>query len=309
MKNEAYAIIVSYNPGNEFLDVITSLSNQNINIVIIDNGSTDISYNIAEFFTQNKDENISIRRLSKNIGLAKAQNIGIREILEIEKGKKEFIFFFDQDTIVPVDYVKKMINAYNTYEQANPSVKIGILAPNYLDKNIGDFAHFAELTSNSYRDKSFKRERFLEVSFVISSGSMMTIEVLRKNGRFMNEFFIDQIDTEYCLRNLSNGYKVIATSDVLLKHTIGNRQKKQFLFLTIKPNYHSALRKYFIFRNGVITMQKYKSEFPGFKVLMLKRFIHDFLGVVLYEDSKWEKIKAMHRGLKEGFKANYDEYI
>lgn len=307
MKIESYAVVVSYNPENDFINVISSLSNQPVDVIVIDNGSKTNTGLLSEIM-EDPSSNINLVRLERNIGLANAQNVGIKTIMEKESNWDKYIFFFDQDTIVPHDYISKMTSAYKEYEEKNENDKLGILAPNYKDKNIGDYAHYVKLTEKSYIDKTFHSDKFLDVSIVISSGSMVKIDLIKDIGFFMGGYYIDQIDVEYCLRVLENGYSIIATSVAMLTHTIGDRKKKKLLFLTLKPNFHSAFRKYYIFRNGIITLKQYKNKYPGLKKLMVKRFIHDLLGVIFFEDFKIEKFFSIYKGVRDGIKTEYSEY-
>ena len=305
-KIRSSAIIVTYNPEIDTLVIIRKLLKQDIDLIIVDNGSNPEHEFLNEMCQiKSVSPNLYFIRNKNNVGLGEAQNIGIKKAISVAS---DFVFFFDQDTLIPDNYINEMKKSFVLCEEKLGDSKLGILAPNYRDKNIGDYAHFAKLTEHSFEDLSFKEEMFLEVSFVISSGSMMRLETLKKNGFFLKGFFIDQIDTEYCLRLLRNGFKIVATSNVLLIHTIGNREKKKFLNLVIKPNHHSDKRKYTIFRNGIIVLKEYKSDFPGFLTLIFKRFVHDILGVVLFEDKKVSKLIMITKGIKDGILTKYDEY-
>ncbi|RWZ42786.1 glycosyltransferase [Lactiplantibacillus plantarum] len=290
-------IIVTFNPDLELLRKnIISLSDKNVRVLISDNNSL-AKQKLNEMCTEFSDNDLTVLYSNRNNGLAEAQNKGISYAKE---NGFDYVCFFDQDTIIPNKYANSMLDEFKIAEKKFPDKKIGMLAPNYYDYRIKEFAHFAKLTRNKYEDVKFNGEHFLEVSFVVSSGSVIKVETINKIGLLQEKFFIDQIDTEYSLRLLKNGYSILVTSKVLLKHTIGSRDKKRFLWLTIKPNNHSALRKYYIFRNGTRTVKDYESLFPGFKYLMFKRFVHDILGVLLYESEKREKISAIIKGVKDG---------
>lgn len=293
------SILVTYNPiVSDLKDIVNRLVESGASVFISDNGSNNIN-DIKSGLVNYESNRVIINENSYNIGLASAQNVGIRFAIT---HKFKYICFFDQDTKVPKKFAEAMIEEYKNAEIKFPEIKIGMIAPNYYDFRTNEFAHFAKLTNHGYIDKKFDNEQFLNVSFVISSGSMVKVETIKHVGLLKDEYFIDQVDTEFSLRLLSCGYSILVTSNVLLKHTIGNRTKNKFLGLTIKPNNHSAKRKYFIFRNGVNAVNQYKKIFPGVKYLMLKRFIHDFLGVILYENNKIIKIKAMLNGFQDGEK-------
>lgn len=290
------AILVTYNPVESTLDVIKGLLKMNVHLIVVDNGTKVDNLYINEIEKElMKEQETHFLKLEKNEGLATAQNKGIKLCTSLSN---EFIFFFDQDTILPNNYISIMEKSFLDYE-ANYNEKLGILAPNYFDRNTKEYAQYAFLTDKSYEDRIFNNEKYMEVSFVISSGSMMRMSVINEIGTYIDDFFIDQIDTEYSLRMKKSGYKIIATSEVLLNHTIGDREKKKLFGLTIKPNHHSELRKYYIFRNGKVLIDLYGKEYYGFKVLMYKRFIHDILGILFFEKNKVTKIKSIKKGLTD----------
>lgn len=289
-------VMVTYNPDFDTYKVIKELVAQSIYLIVIDNGSKESSIVISLEELKDNVDNLKIIRNDKNIGLAAAQNKGI---LYADNMDFDYLFFFDQDTLIPKNFVVSMEAAYEKYQTEN-NYKLGILAPNYKDKNIKDFAHYARLTEKGYEDIILNNSEYKKVSFVISSGSMMSMDLIKKIGLLRDDFFIDQIDTEYSLRVLSCGYDIVATSNALLEHTIGNREKKHFLFLTIKPNHHNSLRKYYIFRNGQYLKKIYGKDYPGFIVLMNHRFIHDLIGVVFFENEKLSKLKSIFKGYKDG---------
>lgn len=291
-------IMVTYNPDAKAYETLKKLIKEEVFIILIDNGSgnSDTILDIQNLMNVNK---MFFYSFKVNMGLAKAQNEGIRIA---QKLKYDFAVFFDQDTIIPANYFSEMLHIFKEYEKKF-FPKLGILAPNFIDRNTNETSRFAVLTDDGYYHKKIKHNDFEEVSFVVSSGSMLRLSVIEEVGLFIDNYFIDQIDVEYSLRLLSYGYSIVVTSKVKINHTIGDRTKRQLLFFTIRPNNHNSLRKYYIFRNGLKTIEIYKSEFKGIKRLIFMRLVHDFLGVIFFEDSKREKINAIFKGVKDSKKS------
>ena len=293
------AIVVTYNPEIEVLlrNVKTLLDDGSV-VFISDNGSQNADLLQTTFSAPYYNERVILKRNESNIGLAAAQNSGLH--FAVDKGM-DFVNFFDQDTLIPSGFTEDMVKEYRKLVETS-SDAIGMLAPNFYDFRLNEYTHFARLTKTGYTDVSVipGSANFISVSFVVSSGSMMPVDVVKKIGFLKETYFIDQVDTEYALRVQRFGFKIFVTPRVTMSHTIGHRDKKQLLWLTIKPNYHSAVRKYFIFRNGVKTVHEYKTDFPGIRVLMFKRFVHDFLGVVFFEKNKIKKVIAMAEGIRDG---------
>ena len=91
---EVGAIVVSYNPEySRLLSLCDSLSKQVDVIILVDNGSNNfISEKISIA------DNVIVISLRENQGIATAQNVGIKKIIDL--GLK-YVVFFDQDSIVP----------------------------------------------------------------------------------------------------------------------------------------------------------------------------------------------------------------
>ena len=101
--NKLVSIIVPvYNVEEYILKCLKSLSSQkykNIEVIAVDDGSTDNSGKICDDF---KDERFRIFH-KKNGGLSSARNFGIK------KAKGEILAFVDSDDFVKEDFIEKML--------------------------------------------------------------------------------------------------------------------------------------------------------------------------------------------------------
>jgi len=98
-------IIPVYNVENYLLKCVNSIIEQNLEsyeIILVDDGSTDDSPNICDYFTETYENIYVIHKC--NEGQAKARNLGI----EISNGK--FIFFLDSDDYYIKGKLKKFEN-------------------------------------------------------------------------------------------------------------------------------------------------------------------------------------------------------
>ena len=98
-------IIPSYNSekfiGN-CLDSIFSQTHDDLEVILVDDCSTDHSYDIMKSYEKREPRRLKIVRNPENKGAASSRNIG----LDIADGK--YIGFVDSDDYIDLDAIKKM---------------------------------------------------------------------------------------------------------------------------------------------------------------------------------------------------------
>lgn len=88
---------------NRCIDSILGQSYENIELILVDDGSTDSSYDICRDYAA-KDNRVSVYH-QENAGVAMARNRGLRE------AKGEYIAFVDASDYVEPDYIDKLYRA------------------------------------------------------------------------------------------------------------------------------------------------------------------------------------------------------
>lgn len=86
------------------LDSILNQTHQNLEIILVDDGSTDTSGQIADNYAK-KDSRIKVIH-QKNQGQSAARNTGLK------KAKGEYISFIDSDDTVAETFVEKLLTPY-----------------------------------------------------------------------------------------------------------------------------------------------------------------------------------------------------
>lgn len=108
-------IMPVYNAGIYLVEAIESILNQtyqNFELIIVNDGSTDQSGTIINFYLQRYPEKIKAYHLPKNWGESAAANYGF------QKSKGEFIARMDADDIAKPEKIKKQVD----YLLAHPEV-------------------------------------------------------------------------------------------------------------------------------------------------------------------------------------------
>lgn len=293
MTNKSFAIIVvTYFPDNDSLTHILSIADMADCIVIADNTPEGVDLGKSDH------SKVRIIRNNKNVGLAKALNDGIEYARRF--GFKD-IFLFDQDSKPDEYFFESMLQFKTRIEQKISNCAFCV--PNFYDRNSCTYAKFPILSEYSIQHKCCKKVKSFypkKALVAITSGTLLNYERYRQIGPFSEEYFIDFIDNEYCLRAAKKGFVVAVNCAATLNHSIGCRENKKFLGVRFKPNNHPALRRYYISRNGIRTALFYLNDFKSYFFLIILRMIHETLSIIFYESQKSVKIKAICRGCIDG---------
>ncbi|EPY4567327.1 TPA: glycosyltransferase family 2 protein [Klebsiella variicola subsp. variicola] len=278
------AIIVTYNPDVDVLTtLIEGLEEQISNIIVVDN----FSQNVSAIEKINKD--FKFIKLDKNIGLASAQNIGIREAFNYST----HIVIFDQDSEISVDFVANQLKCESLL--LSKGIKVSAVGPKFYDKDSG-YEYPATVYKGPFIKKIPVVDEPVEATFVIASGSLMRTEVLKDVGLMLDDFFIDFVDVEWCLRASSKGYKCFINPYETMKHSIGDLRIDVF---GRKISLHSDFRKFYIYRNGVY-MTRLGYVPAGYKIrVFVFNLIRTCIGLVLSKQ-KSKTIKASVKGWING---------
>ena len=269
-KLKCAAVVVLYFPGEETLQNILSWAGQVSRIYAIDNSEPPANNFAMSLSTV---ENLEYLPQGENKGVATALNIGAR--LAIRHGFS-WLLTMDQDSRANPGHVKSLLEALKNQEIQT----VGILAP------------FPLLRSNM----GYNVSGCNEVNLVITSGSLLNLQMYLSVGPFLDELFIDYVDNEYCLRLKLHGYKIIQCNDVKLMHNLGDIRTYRYLGRTIYNSNHSWIRRYYITRNRLFVMNKYKKFFPDICAEMLREFRGEIKGIILFEEDKIRKLIMIVRG-------------
>lgn len=231
---------VLYKPNIETLNNTLSTLIHELNIIVIVDNSPDRLTKVELTILNNP--NIIYVFNGKNLGIAKAQNIGI-EIL-INKGI-EYIYFTDQDSVPSPGTIRNLFSelcwlTVNGY-------KVGAIGPMLINKE----------SNNEYKAKVLKEQfinsTIVEVKDLISSGSLIPSDILNKVG-FMDEtLFIDGVDHEWCWRSLKYGYRLFKSKKAIIQHLVGEGDRK---FFEIPISISSPFRTFYQYRNYLILCKR-----------------------------------------------------
>lgn len=281
-------VIVTFNPDvkhvYEFVKLL--LQDVSLEVFVIDNNST----NKSELF--DLQDICTLVCLESNSGIAFAQNVGIKKCYE---QNIDYIVFFDQDSFVSSDYVNNLKAEMIKLESYN---NVATLGPVFKDSRYDFFYDVIKLNKYGVRKKIKGNDvrGFEEVSFIISSGSIISRTALDLVGDMDERLFIDYVDTEWCLRARSKNLKVFVTSNVVMTHAIGDKFLK---FMKYNIPVHSSFRRYYRIRNAF-----YFFRMPHVPIVMKVRdviynTIHQAI-IILKSSDKLNNFRVYFKAVKDG---------
>jgi rhamnosyltransferase len=277
LSNYTGAVVVIYQPTTDVLENLRILSSQVDQLVIVDNGSNQGFQLLLQPFLNNR---VKLIQHPENLGIATGFNTGLRRLID---SGCDFVFTFDQDSRIPSLFVQNMLASFLKAELYFGL--IGVLMPSW---------RHPESINLPSKDGGLR-----EVSQGISSGSLYPIKVFQKLGFFADEYFIDGVDIEFCLRCQTQNWKVIQDTSLTIEHSLGNEVKINLLGFQIPIIVHSPFRKYFIARNRILNYRKYALHNREWFFADFWIFIRELFHVFAYENEKLKKLWYTFIGIKD----------
>ncbi len=291
MERYKISVIISvYNTEKYIEKCIESILNQtyqNLEIILIEDGSQDNSLKIIEKYAK-KDKRIVIIRNEQNIGLASSRN----KALDVATG--DYIGFIDSDDYIPEDYYKilaKNIKGYDlavcdinlVYEKGSNLVKCGTKDNQVINMINNGLAASA-------CNKLFKKELFLKARYpknIINEDVAVILPMLAncKSVKYTDEVYYNYMQRESSIQNSSvdrKRFDIFKTVELALKKIKKQEYKEVIIYnqiilllLFVIPKEENSLKRYKLLKEYSklskeynISNNKYLLEFislQGFK--------------------------------------------
>ncbi|ONK04680.1 dTDP-rhamnosyl transferase [Pectobacterium actinidiae] len=278
-KDRIYAVLVLYNPENEVLDDLLINFLYCSDFFVVCNNSNN------GYVASSNFDNVHVINLGENLGIAAAQNIGMKWAFE---DGADFVLQLDQDSIPDSNMSDELKLCY--YEMKDHGYKIGLIGAQDYDKYTKKIN-----VPRVNKGVPLLKENYLDVSCAISSGSLIPKNVYLDVGGMDSGLFIDAVDYEYCWRLKNHGYKVIKNKKALIAHRLGEGRHQLFPIDIAAP-----VRSYYITRNIFLLIRR--SYVPLFWKIssMIKLPIRLFIYPIILSQGV-KRFFFTVKGIKDGF--------
>ena len=265
------AVVITYNPDADIAARLRAIARECSPVYVIDNGSAEPA--LKALRKAAKAAKAKLIELGKNTGIAHAQNVGLSLAF---KAKDTAAILFDHDSTPRPGFAAALMRA------ATAEGRPAIIGSRIHDVNLHTFA------KHPCRGGWFFARRFCpengtltDALMVIASGSLLTRQVYDLVGGMREDFFIDYVDWEYCLRARERfGVPTVVCGAAVLDHARGERAPRRFLGLTVHPPGYSALRYGYIFRNRARLFRSYFFKNRAFIAFEFVATVRDFVLLV-----------------------------
>jgi rhamnosyltransferase len=119
-------------------------------------------------------------------------------------------------------------------------------------------------------------------------------------GWFASEYFIDEVDSEFCYRIRAAGYLIADSRQAVLVHAAGHPKKFSILGFSFRPGHHSSLRRYYMSRNRVVLYRKYIVIFPGWVFHSIWEALRETIKSFIVETERARKFRNLLLGTWDG---------
>lgn len=248
MKKPLVSVIILNWNGLEHLKTclpsVVGQTYENIEIIVVDNGSTDGS---IEFVRQNY-ASVKLVCNSENVGFAKGNNIGIK------KASGKYIAVLNNDTELDANWVSSSV------EVAEEHLDVGMFACkilSYYDRELVDCVGHLIFPDGLSRGRGRgetdegQYDEVEEVAFPSGCAALYRKEMLEQIGLFDATFFIYVEDSDLGMRGRLAGWKCLYVPKAVVYHkysaTMGGYSSRKALL--IERN-----RLWFVVKNLPFTM-------------------------------------------------------
>ncbi|MCB1986313.1 MAG: glycosyltransferase family 2 protein [Burkholderiales bacterium] len=305
LSTDVIPIVVTYDPDvTQLQSVLNALLTQTQTLLLVDNGS---KINLEETLHNTKSypqERIELLSLKQNLGLGAAYNMGIAKARQMGA---EYILLMDQDSIPEPGMIGILKNSHQTLIRQHK--KVAAVGVRYRSRPNAEYSQFAHITRfRITRQDCDSTNNLIQADFVISSGSLISINTLDEIGDMDESLFIDHIDTEWCLRAKSKGYEIYGCCHAKMWHSLGNKQTRIWLGRWRTIAYHQPFRYYYMVRNSVLLWQRPYIH-AGWKRADKLRILYTVFFFSLFSPNRIKNLIMMINGFMDGFKGKTGKLI
>jgi rhamnosyltransferase len=281
------AVIVTFNIGEAIHRCFDSIQSQVGHVLIVDNGSGETTR--QELKELAAYDSVTLILNERNEGVAHAYN----QAAQWAKGKGfEWILTLDHDSEATPGMVDKLVEAYAALGRRGIQ-SVGAVGANPVDWKTGIVITGVQ----PYTSESAP----IEDTDVISSGSLIPLQVFDIVGPFNEDLFIYYVDTDFCRRIIRSGFRVFVCPEAVLLHQEGSKKRRKFFWRYAYYDHYGKTARYYLVRNLIYMMRRHLVSLSDFW-MVLRRNCKDYVKILLFDRERFSILWFSMRGLADGLR-------
>lgn len=331
MSYSVCAVVVTFNRKNLLIECLKALQKQTRpiqGIYLIDNASTDGTPEILlekgyitelppkdlkepwekEFEIKNLTDEAPITlhyvRMHKNTGGAGGFYEGVKRGYE---KSYDWLWLMDDDA-EPKENALEKLSLHFSKNNVVALASLILLENGDIAQNHRGKFNFKKIfpTIQTSLDLANYKERVVEIDMSSFVGLIIRREAVQAVGYPKKEFFIYHDDVEYCIRLKSLGKILLVLDSVIIHKENVRYETKYFLNRESKRRIGNiTLVNYYNIRNLVWLGKRYSQNKLIFYLNLTKYISRLILGILIYDDDKFRRIKLVLKGCIDGLQGNF----
>lgn len=286
--NAVAAVVVAYFPTNDILRLIDCLVACLGRVLVVDNtpGSSPLISSLSR-------TGAILLATGENLGVAGAYNLAISYLAKQAKHIR-YLFLFDQDSTPDVACIWTLIDSMI---QSKPELRVAQVGPAYFEKRRAFFPPLIQVGRFKVRRLAVQEaEPMQSVSYMISSGTLLSLEAAQAVGCFDESLFIDYVDVEFGLRCQQYGFASFIATKAKMEHSIG--ESPLTLGAWTLPS-HSPIRRRYQVRNAILLVRR--RDIPlAWKISELARVLLRIIFALAASRMSYSVLSSWCLGLRDG---------
>ena len=271
------AVATAFHPDQRLTDVVEAALKSCVEVVVVDNtpaGQPSAAEGLADL------AGVRVLRDGRNAGLAAALNTGLRAL----ESDADAVLLLDQDSILTSELVESLA----AHLASDPAIAIAAPAP------------WDAVTGRYYEPGTDGRPDVADRETVITSGMLVRRSVFDSVGTFREEFFVDHVDNDFCLRVHATGARIVQDKRLKLEHSLGTREEHGVGGLKVATSRHPVWRNYWFARNAMVLIREHRGDAPEWVRGMRRYLIQYELVRTFLEAPRFQRSAAIRKGIADG---------
>ncbi|MDP8957354.1 MAG: glycosyltransferase family 2 protein [Actinomycetota bacterium] len=208
-----HVVVLNWNGWRDTIRCVRSVARstyRNHRVVVVDNGSGDGSVRRI----RSACPEVTIVESRTNLGFAGGCNLGIRAALQSDA---EFVWLLNNDTVVALDALRKMLEEFEKREH------VGIVGSVLISPREGTVEAWGGGTANRYlgTTRRYTRPGRRILTYVAGTSMLVRRRVFEDVGFLDEDFFFYLEDVDFCLRAAAKGWSLAVAPKAVVLHKGG----------------------------------------------------------------------------------------